>query len=157
MLHDYDPPLPRHPALISPSLRDWTGPARKGADTHDCHACDGTGVLEDGEQLDVDDFRDCRCDHCDGTGLEPWRAAGERDTSAPNFDPLAKGWPTFLHWSITQPRRQSLQGRSLTKLAQAEREIAANREARERITAQPAQPFDLATYAARIFGMERAA
>lgn len=69
--------------------RGYEGPDyREGRDVA-CHVCEATGVIEDGEQVDVDDFIDCLCGHCDGTGIEPWRPAGKRDTRycAPT-DPL---------------------------------------------------------------------
>ena len=50
-----------------------------------CHECDASGVEEDGEQIDVDAFLDRTCVHCGGSGKEPWRPAGFRDTSAPDF------------------------------------------------------------------------
>ncbi len=76
-------------ARMNPNFRDWDGPAFKEGRDVPCHVCEATGVCEDGEQLDVDDFRDCLCDHCEGTGIEPWRQAGGRDTGAPkHHDPL---------------------------------------------------------------------
>lgn len=45
-----------------------------------CHICGGDGQQERGLQRDPEAivFEDCR--HCAGTGEEPWRAAGSRDT-----------------------------------------------------------------------------
>jgi hypothetical protein len=71
--------------------RGWEGPDyREGRDVP-CQVCDASGVIEDGEQVDVDDFIDCLCGHCDGSGKEPWRPAGGRDTSAPPSDCLGNG------------------------------------------------------------------
>lgn len=71
--------------------RGWEGPTFRDGRDVPCQVCEATGVIEDGEQVDVDDFIDCLCGHCDGTGIEPWRAAGGRDTSAPRFDGLGSG------------------------------------------------------------------
>jgi len=71
--------------------RGWEGPVYRAGRDVPCQVCDTTGVIEEGEQVDVDDFIDCLCGHCDGTGIEPWRAAGGRDTSAPRFDTLGNG------------------------------------------------------------------
>lgn len=69
--------------------RGYEGPVyREGRDVP-CHVCEAAGVIEEGVQVDIDDFVDCLCDNCDGTGIEPWRPAGKRDTGAPKFtDPL---------------------------------------------------------------------
>lgn len=89
----------------NPNFANWDGPAFREGDVP-CHQCEASGVIEDGEQLDVDDFRDCLCGHCDGTGIEPWRAAGSRDTSNPSRDGLT--FPRVGHWSRTQQRQRSL-------------------------------------------------
>lgn len=69
----------------------WDGPAFTAGRDVPCQSCDATGVCGDGEQIDVDHFRACLCDHCAGTGIEPWRPAGGRDTSGPHFDSLGNG------------------------------------------------------------------
>lgn len=101
----------------------WDGPSYREGRHVPCHACDASGVHEDGDQLDVDDFQDCLCENCDGTGIEPWREAGSRDTSNPSRDGLA--FPRRGHWSVTQARARSLRGHSLAKLAAAEQAVAA--------------------------------
>lgn len=73
------------------NFRNWGGPIFVEGRDVPCQACEATGICEEGEQLDVDDFQDCLCDHCEGAGIEPWRPAGGRDTSAPIFDLLADG------------------------------------------------------------------
>ena len=34
-----------------------------------CPCCDGEGTVEDGEQVDVDDYIPALCGDCDGTGV----------------------------------------------------------------------------------------
>lgn len=46
---------------------DWRGPDQD-AYLNPCKGCDGTGVMEDGEQVDVDYFIPGICPECDGDG-----------------------------------------------------------------------------------------
>ncbi|MFK2876931.1 hypothetical protein [Rhodanobacter hydrolyticus] len=46
----------------------------------DCHICGGDGLHECGLQHDPDAIVFEPCRNCKGTGEEPWRAAGSRDT-----------------------------------------------------------------------------
>jgi hypothetical protein len=45
-----------------------------------CHDCAGTGWIDDGRQIDVDQFEDCACSNCKGSGVEPPHKAGARYT-----------------------------------------------------------------------------
>lgn len=45
-----------------------------------CHACGGEGYQEFDSWIDPDAIEFGDCDHCSGTGKEPWRPAGQRDT-----------------------------------------------------------------------------
>ena len=115
----------------SPSLAGWDGPNSRIEVP--CHECDGSGIIEDGEQIDVDDFRDCLCGNCEGTGQEPWRAAGDRDTSNPSRDGLI--YPRRGHWSTTQKRIRSLQGRPLARLRMIEAAIRCDVACRDAVQA----------------------
>ena len=93
----------------NPNFANWDGPSFREGRDHPCHVCDASGVIEDGEQIDVDDFRDALCDNCAGTGCEPWRSAGDRDTGDPSRDGLHLGLPrSRRHWSTQQDRARSL-------------------------------------------------
>jgi DnaJ-class molecular chaperone len=46
----------------------WQGPDQD-AYRNPCKGCDGSGVIEDGEQIDVDWFVPALCGDCDGTGV----------------------------------------------------------------------------------------
>lgn len=122
--------------------RGYEGPIfRHGCDIP-CHYCDAEGVIEEGVQLDVDDFEACLCHNCGGTGIEPWRSAGGRDTSNPSRDALMN--PRKGFWHATQLRRRSLQGRPLAALTAAEDRIREPADI-------PQITFDIQDYARRIF------
>lgn len=60
-----------------------------------CHICDGTGRMEYHNQFGPE----CKigdCNHCRGTGEEPWRPAGGRDTGPK--PPIVYSGP-FKRWS----------------------------------------------------------
>ena len=61
-----------------------------------CHICDGTGRMEFGSQFDLDAIVWGDCRNCQGTGEEPWRAAGGRDTGPK--PPIVYSGP-FKRWS----------------------------------------------------------
>jgi len=152
----------------NPNFRNWDGPTfREGRDVP-CQSCDATGVCEDGEQIDVDDFRDCLCDHCKGTGIEPWRPAGGRDTSTPRFDTLGnghlRGWRERLARDKREGRALDFQlawvreahrkavARFIGRPVLIELDVAESfAEARASIAANPTKPLDLGAFASRLF------
>lgn len=73
----------------SPSFASWDGPSYREGRDPPCEHCDATGLIEDGERIDVDDYRDCVCSECNGTGIGEPRHAGDRYTGYPRgMDPL---------------------------------------------------------------------
>lgn len=56
----------------NPNLVGWDGPSRPACYDNPCRDCiDTPGICEDGEQIDVDDFRDTLCERCEGSGVDP--------------------------------------------------------------------------------------
>lgn len=84
-------PREKEMARKNPNFANWFGPDFEAGREVPCHYCNATGVDPDGEQIDVDEYRADLCGNCRGTGIEPWRPAGCRDTSAPIFDELIVG------------------------------------------------------------------
>lgn len=63
----------------------WDGPSKDAYDDP-CPGCDGKGVVDDGLQVDVDDFIPALCGDCDGTGVNP-----EPEEPEPEIDPIFAG------------------------------------------------------------------
>ncbi|MBP7622412.1 MAG: hypothetical protein KA763_00460 [Xanthomonadales bacterium] len=80
---------------------NWDGPSYVEGKHVACTSCEGSGVGEYMEHPNGDESFCAPCDHCDGTGCEPWRAAGSRDTSRPPQDSLSR-----LQWCRKQLTRR---------------------------------------------------
>lgn len=76
--------------IRNPNLTHWDGPSRPACYDAPCRDCDGTGIHEDGERIDVDDYRDMLCDRCDGSGVDP---GPEPDWATRRRLRIAKGRP----------------------------------------------------------------